>query len=184
MNVVFGLGNPGSQYEQTRHNAGFMMVDEWVKSAANTFQVSRSEKFKAELMKSSEALLVKPLTFMNESGFTAKQVLSFQTEFKRQPEETLKHVFVAHDDLDIEVGKYKLHFGRGPKVHNGLRSIYDHLHSDQFWHVRIGVDGRRGDRTLPGHEYVLQGFKPDEKLLLVQCIDRVIAELKTKMSAS
>ncbi|MBU0576049.1 hypothetical protein KJ654_00095, partial [Patescibacteria group bacterium] len=81
-----------------------------------------------------------------------------------------------------EIGNFKFQFGRGPKQHNGLTSIYQHWGTDQFWHVRLGVDGRRGDRTIPPDKYVLGSFMPDERSTIGQVIDQVAKELKQRLT--
>lgn len=92
-------------------------------------------------------------------------------------------LFVIYDDLDLEVGKYKIVFGSGPKVHNGVNDVIAKLGSDQFWHIRIGVDGRRGDRSVEPQEYVLSGFTQDEQLLIDKVVDSVSDLLTKKISS-
>ena len=171
MKIIVGLGNPGNRYSHTRHNIGFKVVDQmakdqdWKSSKKGQLEYLWLEQFEEKVE------LVKPQTFMNKSG------LAMTYMKKKHPQITGEELFIVHDDLDIEVGKFKLHLGKGPKQHNGLTSIYQQLGTDQFWHVRIGVDGRKGDRSIPADKYVLSSFSPEERELVEQAINQSIEEL-------
>ncbi len=174
MNVYVGLGNPGSQYEHTRHNIGWKALDELARRlGAGAF--SHFKKANGELAKTSNAYFLKPQTFMNRSGDSVRSLLDFYNLKSSQGK--YENLWVVHDDLDIPFGAYKIQFGKGPKGHNGLLSIYQQLGTDQFWHVRIGVDGREGDRTVPPHQYVLQNFMPAEQKLLAHSIESCVQDL-------
>ena len=177
MFFVFGLGNPGEKYEQTRHNVGFMLIEELSKQMDMGNFVAK-DRFTAEVAKKNETVLVKPQTYMNQSGQAVRAVLDF---YQIAVNNKLTNLFVIHDDLDIELGKYKFQFGTGPKVHHGLQSIYQHLKTDQFWHIRVGIDARAGDRSVPGEAYVLQNFTPLEKEQVKQVAEQMIFELVTKL---
>ncbi|OGK73170.1 hypothetical protein A2446_00785 [Candidatus Roizmanbacteria bacterium RIFOXYC2_FULL_38_9] len=99
--------------------------------------------------------LAKTTTYMNESG---KSVQSFMQKYRVK----LKDLIVVHDDLDIPLGKFRIVKGYGPKLHNGIESIEDHLHTKDFLRVRIGVDNRAPDNRIPGIDYVLQDFTKEE----------------------
>jgi peptidyl-tRNA hydrolase, PTH1 family len=176
MKIIVGLGNPGNKYLHTRHNIGFKVVNQM----AGDQDWKSSKKGQLEYLwldRDSEKIeLVKPQAFMNKSGLTLAYVK------KKHPKLTGKDLFIIHDDLDLEVGKFKLYFGKGPKQHNGLISIYQHFKTDQFWHVRIGVDGRNGDRSIPADKYVLSSFSPDERVLVDQVINQVIEELNQHLA--
>jgi peptidyl-tRNA hydrolase, PTH1 family len=171
MKFIVGLGNPGNKYKHTRHSIGFKVVDKmagdkkWNKSGGGKLEYLwlESNEEKVEL--------IKPQTFMNKSGLVLAYVK------KKHPQLTGENLFVIHDDLDLEVGSFKLQFGKGPKQHNGLTSIYQHLGTDQFWHVRIGIDGRQGDRTIASDKYVLSSFSPDERLIIEPVINQVVEKL-------
>lgn len=166
--IIVGLGNPGEKYKQSRHNMGFQVVEELAKlSSSPTWALEKS--LDAEILKLSETILVKPQTFMNLSGNAVKAVMK-KYDFSSLGKKDFHGLFVIYDDLDIEVGKYRLVFGSGPKVHNGLNHIKEVLGTDQFWHVRIGVDGRKGDRSEDPQNYVLRGFSEDEQIL----VDKVV----------
>jgi peptidyl-tRNA hydrolase, PTH1 family len=175
MIVAVGLGNPGEQYQHSRHNVGFVAIDALAaRLGAPAF--SFKSKLQAEVTKKGNLLLVKPQTYMNRSGQAVRAVLEYFTDWQSKTE-PLDWVYVIHDDLDIPVGSHKLQLGTGPKQHNGLLSLYEHLGTHQFWHGRIGVDGRAGDRTMPPDQYVLQQPLSNEKTLINQSIQAVILEL-------
>ncbi len=158
MKLIVGLGNPGKDYESTRHNAGFVVVDELqkLKPPKGVF-VRKSDKF------------------MNESGeFVAKLT-------KLHPLNS-NELYVIHDDLDIRLGEYKIQFGRGPKDHNGIKSIDRELGTNKYWHVRVGVDNRPLDNRPMGEEYVLQNFTDEEKKVLDKVIKEVCKKLVTLLT--
>jgi len=197
MKIVVGLGNPGEKYKKSRHNVGFMVVDELAREIIN-FQLSKSsekpifnfQKNKnLEIFKLSELVFVKPQTFMNRSGEAVAKVLRYFSNSKSETlSSKLNGLYVIHDDLDISLGKFKIQKGKGPKVHNGLNSIYEKLGSKDFWHVRIGVDNRHQEtlnpkseilkRKITGEKYVLQRFSKDEKLVVKKVIKEVVRKLK------
>jgi peptidyl-tRNA hydrolase, PTH1 family len=189
---VFGLGNPGEKYTKTRHNVGFMVLEQLVQSLADQdfCQVGREQqKFYAKLYRICDTFLVEPQTFMNDSGRAAHAVIEYfdkdlLTSLKSEGSAgTLEKptVVVIYDDLDIPLGEWKMQFGKGPKVHNGLNSIRQHLHSDKFLHVRVGIDGRQGSRTQSGSDYVLTGFHPEEKDTVHQAIQAICDELRRRL---
>lgn len=164
MQTVIGLGNPGKHYSLTRHNAGWLFLDFLAEQNKTNF--IEKNKWKAQVAQvGTQLLLVKPTTFMNLSGQSVQSITAF---YKISSED----LFVAFDDLDLAFGSSKIQFGKGPKTHNGLQSIYELLGTDQFWHIRIGVDGRNGDRSIAPHEYVLQPMHSDQLTILeTTCLD-------------
>ena len=153
MRLVVGLGNPGPRYARNRHNVGFMAVD----AIARCHGVSGfRNRFKGEIAEGSiggeRRLLLKPQTFMNESGESVAEVARF---FKIMPLE----IVVIHDEIDLRPGKLRVKCGGGTAGHKGLRSI-DALLGPDFWRVRIGV-GHPGIKELV-QPYVLQNFPRDE----------------------
>lgn len=169
MKVIIGLGNIGDKYTKTRHNVGFRIVDSLAENLGISFK--DSAKLFSRTAKNTDIILVKPQTFMNESGKAARAVCDY---FQVDPEEDL---IVIHDDLDVVFGSVKKQDGVGPKVHNGLSSIYQHLGTKNFIHLRVGIDGRNGNRNIPGFDYVLSSFKPDEEKILKAVIDQVVQDL-------
>jgi peptidyl-tRNA hydrolase, PTH1 family len=153
--LVAGLGNPGRGYEHTRHNVGWLVADELARRHAGSFRSKFSGQL-AELRADDRRLaLLKPETYMNESGRSISAAASF---FKVEPDSLL----VVHDDVDLEPGRLQARRGGGLAGHNGLRSIASALGTNDFLRLRIGV-GRpgRGDRRSVS-DYVLADFEPDE----------------------
>ncbi len=145
---MVGLGNPGRQYEDTRHNAGFWLVDLIARKQGVLFR--GESKFHGEVctfaQSGKECRLLKPATFMNRSGAAVAAIARF---YKIAPEEIL----VAHDELDLAAGDARLKFGGGHAGHNGLRDIISALGGNGFWRLRIGIE-----RPAPGGpvvDYVL-----------------------------
>ncbi|MGZ8095422.1 MAG: aminoacyl-tRNA hydrolase [Methylosarcina sp.] len=146
--LVVGLGNPGRQYENTRHNAGFLFLDDLAADLGCSWSsVSRFEGLFSEgSIASAKVMLLKPETFMNRSGQSVGKVARY---YKLQPEEIL----VVHDELDFNVGVAKLKKDGGHAGHNGLRDIIAHLGSNAFYRLRIGIGRPVAGR--PVAEYVL-----------------------------
>jgi peptidyl-tRNA hydrolase, PTH1 family len=164
MKLVIGLGNPGRQYEGTRHNAGFWWVDRLARQAGVTLRTE--PRFHGQLAKLAasghECWLLKPDTFMNESGRAARALAQF---YKLPPAQIL----VVHDELDLAPGVVKLKQGGGVAGHNGLKDIAAHLGHD-FWRLRIGI-GHPGDRAQVVN-YVLASPRQEEAELIGAAIDR------------
>lgn len=167
--LIVGLGNPGSKYEETRHNAGFLLLDELASSYATSFVSEK--KFQGDLARtnigSCDVRLLKPTTFMNLSGESVQAVASF---YRIEAEEIL----VAHDELDIPPGTVKLKQGGGHGGHNGLRDIINHLGRD-FWRLRLGI-GHPGDAKKVV-SFVLQRAPKSETDLLQSSIDDCVREV-------
>lgn len=168
MKVIVGLGNPGEKYGKNRHNVGFMVLDKLGVDHPFAF----AKKFNAEIALTKTYILVKPQTFMNDSGDSVCAICRF---YKIKNED----LYIVHDDLDIKIGNYKIQHGKGPQVHNGLLSIEEKLGTDQFWNVRVGVENRavRGNKGIPGVVYSLQDFNPEERLIVAGVIDKIVDEL-------
>jgi peptidyl-tRNA hydrolase, PTH1 family len=153
--LVAGLGNPGRDYVRNRHNVGFMVADE----LARRHDGSWKSKFNGQLAEiridGHKVALVKPETYMNDSGRSVKAAMQF---FKLEPDAVL----VVHDESDLELGRLQARLGGGLAGHNGLRSVARHLGTQEFLRLRVGV-GRpgRGD-PRPLADWVLTDFTPDE----------------------
>lgn len=138
--LFVGLGNPGEQYLETRHNVGFWWID--FIGQNHKLSLKNSKKYFGEFSKHNEdgeVFFLKPSTFMNDSGKSVQALAKF---YKIEPEEIL----VIHDELDIQPGTAKLKLGGGHGGHNGLKSIQASLGSNNFWRLRIGV-GHPGDKS-------------------------------------
>lgn len=163
MKIIIGLGNPGTEYVNTRHNAGILLID-LISSTLNSDYGWR-KNYDALIFKTPELVLVKSKdVFMNESGKLLQGL----------PEGEL---YLAHDDLDIKLGEYKIQKGIGPKVHYGVQSIENQLGTKDFWRIRIGVDNRDPNNRIPGEDYVLQKFSPQE----LEILNKVLTEVSTTL---
>ncbi len=154
--LIVGLGNPGRQYEDTRHNVGFMLLDRLAMAAGTTFQ--SSPKFQCHLAKLPDGgtQLLKPQTFMNLSGRAIRQILSFH---KWLPDQML----VVYDDAALPLGTLRFREKGSAGGHNGIKSIIEHLGTDSFPRLKIGI-GSSQPGNMVGH--VLGKFSPDERPLL------------------
>ena len=159
MKLVVGLGNPGSQYEGTRHNIGFEVVDALVGSL-HTSSISKTS-FYGQLYKSSRGFFLKPHTFMNLSG---KSVLAVKSFYKIATED----IIVIHDDIDLPFGAVRFKRGGGHGGHNGLKSI-DAVIGKDYVRVRIGV-GKPLEKSQVA-SYVLSSFDEEERRCLPQIVD-------------
>ncbi|KKP89776.1 MAG: Peptidyl-tRNA hydrolase [Candidatus Moranbacteria bacterium GW2011_GWC2_37_73] len=160
MKLLVGLGNPGDQYEETRHNAGFIVLDEIQKELSfPEFQLNK--KFEAEISEGNvdgeKIILIKPQTFMNLSG---KSVASIMTFYKIPIEDLI----VLHDDLDIKLGEFKISIDSSAAGHNGVTSIFETLGTQKIKRVRIGIEGaeKKLERQMSGSDFVLQKFSKEE----------------------
>lgn len=171
MKLIVGLGNPGTKYQNTRHNVGFWVVDAWAAYENITFIVDK--KFKAEIAKLNNDLrLIKPQTFMNLSGEAVGTLCKY---FQVSPAEVL----VIHDEIDLPSGVARVKFGGGNAGHNGLKSISQYLGTNDFWRLRLGV-GRPINIEHEVSDFVLG--KPDEndEGLIIEIIDDIL-ELSEKI---
>ena len=166
--LVVGLGNPGREYARNRHNAGWMVVDELARRHGGSWRSKFSGALAEIRLEGHKLALLKPETYMNESGRSVAGAAQF---FKGAPDAVL----VVHDEGDFELGRLELKFGGGLAGHNGLRSIAQHLKTQDFPRLRIGV-GRpeRGD-PRPLADYVLSDFEPhdDAGALVARAADAV-----------
>lgn len=168
MRIIVGLGNPGQEYENTRHNAGYMLVDKLARETGAAWQFNK--RFKADIAESRGIFFVKPQTFMNESGVAVAAVLSY---YKLLPktlgilkvkEADLSQILtVIHDDLDIEFGKYKISTDSRSAGHKGVQSIINHLKTKNFQRIRIGIKKSAEEEKIPTDKYVLMKLGKEEK---------------------
>ncbi len=170
LKVIVGLGNPGSKYTETRHNAGFWFIEEVARKYAVTFRPDK--KFHGEVAKVSiegkDIWLLKSDTFMNRSGLAVQSLLSF---YRFSAEQLL----VAHDEIDLPPGTAKLKTRGGHGGHNGLRDIISQLGSKDFHRLRIGV-GHPGSKDQVV-DYVLHSASRDDRILIDRDIDDAVAVL-------
>jgi peptidyl-tRNA hydrolase, PTH1 family len=177
--LVAGLGNPGRRYEGTRHNAGWLVVDELARRHGGSFRLKFNGHLAEVRVDGKRVAFLKPETYMNESGRSLAAATRF---FKVDPEALL----VVHDDVDLEPGRLQARRGGGLAGHNGLRSIAQALGTQDFLRLRIGV-GRpgRGDRRSVS-DYVLSSFEPEEDVdaLVQRSADAVETILRDGLEAA
>jgi len=170
MFLICGLGNPGKEYANTRHNIGFNLVDK-LSNFYNFLPFKKDNKkevLKGEINHHS-CLLMKPLKFMNLSGQPIQEIVHFYKIDK-------KKIFIIHDDLDLELGKVKLKFGGGNGGHNGLTNI-DEMISNNYNRIRIGIS-HPGAKNLVS-SYVLNKFTNNEMSLIETKLDKVTENFNT-----
>lgn len=166
MFAVIGLGNPGSKYEATRHNAGFWVVDilQQRLASADSWKTKGGCQFIKTRIASEELLLVKPQKFMNLSGQAAWPLLQF---FKVSPDS----VVVVYDDLDLPSGRIQVRRGGSAAGHNGVSDMISALGTKDFYRIRVGVSGAQDDRgQRSGKDWVLSAPRPEEQELLDKAV--------------
>lgn len=172
--LIVGLGNPGTEHEHDRHNAGFWLVDRI--AGLRRVDLKKEGKFQARVARfataDGDAWLLQPQTYMNLSGAAVSALAGF---YKITPD----HVLVVHDDLDLPAGGVKLKLGGGHGGHNGLRDIAARLATTDFWRLRIGIghprDSARSEQDVA--DFVLQSPRKEEQALIDDVIDRSLALL-------
>ena len=190
LRVIFGLGNPGDSYVNTRHNIGFTVVDNFAEKFS-TSSNQKWQKFNESLIKrisvnNNEILVAKPQTFMNNSGNSVNKILQF---YKFNPSEIL----VVHDELDLNLGILKFKFGGGEAGHNGLKSISSCLGTKDYLRFRFGIgkpevsntnfDNLAKDNSpkylqhLSVSDWVLSNFASHQKILVNELVDTSIDEI-------
>lgn len=173
MKLLVGLGNPGSKYEVTRHNAGFLVLD----AVAEKCGINLGKtKFKATggvgTLFGAQVAVIKPLTFMNLSGQAVQEAANF---YRIPPEDIL----VMHDDIDLEAGKVKTRIGGGHGGHNGIRNIIECIGNSSFTRIKLGVGRPTLESRVDVHDWVLGPFSSEElRRLLGPMVDEVLSRLK------
>jgi len=163
MKLYFGLGNPDTKYQNTRHNLGQMIINQIADGKYENFP-----KLKAKIFRDGDKFFAISTDYMNLSGETAQKILNY---FKIDP----KDLYVIHDDLDLGVGEYKSQFDRGPAGHNGVISIIENLGTQAFNRIRIGIG--KSQNNIPVEDYVLQSFLPEERAIIDNTIKEIINSL-------
>lgn len=175
MKLIIGLGNPEDRYAGTRHNLGFEVLDELVKKL-NLVDWVKEDKFKAELIKTPELILVKPQTYMNNSGMAVKLLVDY---FKVPVED----VVIVHDELDLPLGKIKVRQGGAAAGHHGVESIINSLNADNFIRLRLGIGNLQTEssehkhRALNAEKFVLEPFTPKERSQVKHIIKQAMTAL-------
>ena len=162
MKLIVGLGNPGKQYEATRHNIGFHVIDELSKRLNIPLTQSKfNGMYGIGHIGAEKVMLLKPLTYMNLSGECIVPMMDYY-------EVNDDEIVVIYDDLDLQVGKLRLRQKGSAGGHNGIKSIIQHLGSQEFNRIRIGVDRPKNGMKVP--DYVLSNFSEDEKIEMIHAV--------------
>lgn len=170
--LVVGLGNPGKKYSNSKHNVGFMALDKFAE--ANKIKFKKSIRFNSEIAEYGNTVLIKPKTYMNNSGYAVFKIIDYY-------QIPLENVLIIYDDVDLPFAKLRLRYKGGSGGHNGIKSILSHLNSENFNRVRIGID-KANNKEMK--DYVLSDFsKAESKILndvlitVVQVIDDFVKEV-------
>ncbi len=173
MKLIIGLGNPGKTYEKTRHNVGFMVLDK-LREDLQEYNIGNwelSKKFNAEIcgcnIKGEKIILAKPMTFMNESGQSVQLIAHFYKINARD-------IVIVHDEKDLGLGDIRTQEGKSSAGHNGVQSIIDHVGTQKFTRVRIGVASENERRMRDTAKFVLSKFGLFEKKKVEEVINRSV----------
>ena len=150
MKLIIGLGNPGREYENTRHNIGFMVLDNYLKDTS--WQSKFQALYTTQNIHNEKIIFLKPTTYMNLSGNAIREFLNF---YKLTPEDIL----VIHDDLDLPIGTYRLKTNSSAGGHNGIKSIIENLGTNAFLRLKVGISK---NTNIDTKDYVLGKFTPQE----------------------
>jgi len=148
MKLVVGLGNPGKEYKNTRHNVGYMVLDNYLG------KVDWKSRLESLTYVNDDAVFIKPITYMNMSGIAVRKVAKY---YKIKPEDIL----IIQDDLDMKLGTYKLKNNSSSGGHNGIKSIITELGTESFLRLKVGIDK---NQNIPTDKYVLSKFSTNELL--------------------
>ncbi len=183
MKLIVGLGNPGEEHEKTRHNLGFMAVERFLHEfePVNRTEWEDSGKFKSDIVQLDwkpkegvvqNVILVKPKTYMNNSGMAVSQLASF---YKINTED----IWILHDDIDLPLGAFRIRFGGSSAGHNGIDSIMESLQTEKFWRFRLGIghphrkgEGEHKEKLRNVDDFVLGQFSGSEKGKARELIER------------
>ena len=181
MQIVIGLGNIGDKYTNTRHNCGFMAVEEFAKqlSAKNNCEIEwkLQKKLKAHIAKTTlngeQIILAKPTTLMNLSGESAVKLLNF---YSQKP----SNLIVILDDIDLPLGKVRLKLNGSAGTHNGMKSIIEKINTKDFKRIKIGIESRgtTAPKQMDLSTFVLNNFREDEKKQLKTSIKEAVKKIK------
>ncbi len=170
--LVVGLGNPGRQYEGTRHNVGFMVLDRLAAQAGASFESRPKWQSHVAKLPGSGVLLAKPQSFMNLSGRPVRQIAAFH---KWSPE----NILVVYDDVALPLGKLRFREKGGAGGHNGIKSLIEHFGGDGFPRLKVGI-GAAGPGNMTGH--VLGNFREEERELLENTLARAVEAVQLALS--
>ena len=175
MKIIVGLGNPGKEYKNTRHNAGWLVLD----ALAKKLEIGNwklKKKFKVEIAEveceREKVVLVKPQTFMNDSGMAVAKIVKL---LNCQMVELSQDLWLVHDDLDLELGEIKIVRDRGAGGHHGVESVINHLKIQDFIRFRIGIRTKKKEECiLSGRDYVLGEFRGKDREIFDKSIEKCV----------
>lgn len=175
MKLIVGLGNPDNSYLSTRHNVGQMIITAYVKSSGLTLNSqSKLQALTTQVGQGIQDKTILAITtqYMNNSGIAVRKITDY---YKVSPD----NLYLIHDDLDLPVGEYRLQFDRSAAGHNGVRSTIEHLGTQAFYRLRVGIGHPRNsvNPKLPVEDYVLEPFSQNEKVIIGQTIDKIVSEV-------
>ena len=184
MKLIFGLGNPGKQYQNTRHNLGQKIVKQYVETFCKT-SLHLKKNLDTEILETwaglpagrqgaNKIIFAISTDYMNNSGNPIQKISQF---YKINPSD----IYIIHDDLDLEVGEYKIQFDRGSAGHNGIKSIIENLGTQAFNRIRVGID--KPINNIPIEDYVLQPFSKDESVIIDSTIPKIFEEINKIMGS-
>jgi PTH1 family peptidyl-tRNA hydrolase len=164
MYLIVGLGNPGKQYENTRHNFGFKVLD--LLAGSENWE----NKYDSQFLKLADVILAKPQTFMNKSGEAVAQIMKFYPAAE---------LVLVHDELDLELGSLRVQKNVSSAGHNGVQSVIDTLGMQNFVRIRLGINNPMTRGQLPGDEYVLKIFTNEEQPIVTEILEKARLALET-----
>ena len=169
MYIIVGLGNPGKQYEQTRHNMGFITIDQLAEKHSISVTKLKNKALVGEgYFGAKKVMLVKPQTYMNLFGQAVREIMSYYKE-------DIENLIVIYDDIDLEPGKLRIRAKGSAGTHNGMRSIIYDLQDDGFPRIRLGI-GK--NPMIPLDKFVLGGFTKEEKPLLEEAVNKAVQAIE------
>lgn len=176
MRLVVGLGNPGKQYQKTRHNFGFIVLDalreKLKEEGVSNWELSK--KFNAEIcgltLNNEKIILAKPMTFMNESGIAVQLLAHFYKLAARD-------LIVVHDDKDLKLGDIRVQTGKSDAGHNGVKSILERLGTQNFTRVRLGIAPEKESKMKDAADFVLSKFGLFEKKKVDAFLETVVEKI-------
>lgn len=176
MHIIVGLGNYGKEFSYTKHNAGFLFLDQLVKQE-DFISFKEEKKFIAEITRGhidqQECLLVKPLTYMNNSGVAVQAIMNY---YKIPPSKLI----VIHDELDLDFGYFKISYNKNSAGHKGVQSIIENIATKEFIRIRIGIN-TDSKLLIPTEKFVLSNFNNSELDILSKTIANIIEQIKKEL---
>ena len=163
MKLIVGLGNPGKKYEKNRHNCGFMAIDCYAQKNNLNFQKKFNGLYAETSINSEKIILLKPQTYMNSSGECVKQFVNYYDVKKED-------IYIIYDDINYEVGSFKIKRNGSSGGHNGIKSIIENLKTEEIKRIKIGISS---NKNVPLEVYVLKNFSKEDLLLIDKIVNTI-----------